>query len=153
MIFLEAPLSAQTGLQAEIPQVLPASIAGCPCFSPRCPPLQQDLLSPLLGPVGYPRRKALSVSIFWALFQAHARRKGAWGGGERGEGESRPGSARWLLQLQHIFQVKLKKKKKSAFFSCPFILFLTAASFLFSASSNTSPLPCAAASPARSPQR
>lgn len=81
VIFLQALLSAWSALQAEIMWGPPASITNSLCFSPSCPPMPQDLLFTLLGPDGDPQREDLSVSIFWAVFQAHAWRKGAWGGG------------------------------------------------------------------------
>lgn len=81
VIFLQALLSARSALQAEIMWGPPASITNSLCFSPSCPPMPQDLLFTLLGPDGDPQREDLSVSIFWAVFQAHAWRKGAWGGG------------------------------------------------------------------------
>lgn len=81
VIFLQPLLSAQSALQAEITWGPPASIANSLCFSPPYPPMPQDLLFALQDPGGDPQREAPSVSIFWAVFQAHAWRKGAWGGG------------------------------------------------------------------------
>ena len=158
VIFPQAQLSAQPGLQAGLPPGPPASVANSPCFSPRCPLLRHETCS---FPGGDPRRKALSVSGFWAVFQAHAWRKGAWGGGGGGgtvkADQAQPdgfSSCSTFSERSFFFFFQKKKKNLHFFFFMSFYPIFNCGLLPFlSLLQHFPPSPALLLPPTRSPRR